>query len=380
MVKKVAVIGAGPMGHGIGQVLVMAGLEVVLTDLTDEILTKAKDQIRWSLKKLAEKGRLNQDVNSIMSKIRTTTNLDEALKEVDLVIESVSENLQLKKKVFSSLDEKAPEHAILASNTSSLSITEMAKATRRGNKVVGMHFFMPPVLMRLVEVIKGDETSQEVVNTMVKLTKRLGKTPIVVEKDVRGFVVNRILMATFNEAFWTVYRDEATIEDVDAAMKNEAGFPMGPFELADYIGLDIVYETSKNIEEVYGITARTCPIIEHLIKEGKLGKKTGKGFYDWSTGRPTTELKLSTKFDLEKMYAIIVNEAARLIHGGVAVPKDIDTAMKLGTSWPLGPLELADKIGIETVLNKLKVLHKRYSDERYSPCPLLEEYLSKKRL
>ncbi len=380
MVKKVTVLGAGAMGTGIGQVLAMAGLEVVLTDLTDEILKRAEDQLRWSLKKLAEKGRINEDLDSVLTRIRTTTSLDEALKKVDLVIESVSENMRLKKEIFSNLDKKAPEDAILASNTSSLSITEMAKVTRREDKVVGMHFFNPPALMKLVEVIKGDETSQETVDSMIELVRRLGKTPIVVEKDVRGFIVNRVLMATLNEAFWAAYRGEATIEDIDAAVRGEAGFPMGLFELADYIGLDIVYETSKNIEEAYGATAKACPIIEPLLKGGKLGKKTGKGFYDWSAGRPKTETEPSNKFDLQKIYAVIVNEAARLLHERAGSPKDIDMAMKLGTSWPRGPFELADKIGVDIVLDKLKVLNETYSDKRYSPCPLLEKYLSTGRL
>jgi enoyl-CoA hydratase/3-hydroxyacyl-CoA dehydrogenase len=253
----------------------------------------------------------------------------------------------------------------------------MARVTERPEKVVGMHFFNPPVLMALVEVIRGDETSEETIDSTVQLVKKLGKTPVVVRKDVRGFIVNRILGAVLNEAFWVVHRGEATKEEVDAAVKYKAGFPLGAFELADMIGLDVIYEVSKVLEEAYGEAAKACPMVEQLVKEGNLGQKTGKGFYDWKVGRPRIPFRLAGKFDVHRLYAVAINEAARLVHEDVAGPEDIDKAMKLGTGWPSGPCEQGDRLGLDKVLDKLKELYGKYGEEAYRPCPLLEEYVGR---
>jgi len=230
--KKAAVIGGGMMGHGIAELLAMAGLEVKITDTDEEILKKSLDDIRWSLGKFVEKKRIREeDAKNAMARISTSLDMEETVADADLVVEAVSEDLELKKNIFGRLDEAAPRHAILASNTSSLSITEMANATTRPEKVVGMHFFNPPALMPLVEVIKGEETSDETMQTIVELAKKLGKTPVMVRKDVRGFLVNRVLGVVLNEAYWAVYNGEATMEEVDAAAKYRAGFPLGAFEL-----------------------------------------------------------------------------------------------------------------------------------------------------
>ena len=376
--QKMAVIGSGTMGHGITQVLAMSGYEVTMIDINDEILKKAMEKIKWSLQKFAEKRRIKpEDVETILSRIKTTTSIEEGVKDADFVIEAVPEKMDLKKQIFSKVDKAAPKHAILATNTSSLSITEISEATERPDKVVGMHFFNPPQLMPLVEVIKGEHTSDETVNITVELAKKLGKTPVVCRKDTRGFIVNRILGAVFNEAFWAVYNKEATMEEVDSAVKYKAGFPMGIFELADYVGLDVLYYVSKVMEEAFGDMAKSCPIIEPLVKEGKLGQKTGQGFYDWSKGRPRIPFHLADNFDIMRIYAVAVNEAARLIYDDVADPEDIDTAMKFGTGWPSGPCEIADREGIDVIVNKLKELYEKTGEARYKPCPLLEEYVSK---
>jgi enoyl-CoA hydratase/3-hydroxyacyl-CoA dehydrogenase len=378
VLRRFVVVGAGTMGHGIAQLLVMAGFEVQLVDINDEILKKALDKIGWSLNKLAEKRRIKEeDVSVIKSKIKPTTSLEEAAKDSDFAIEATPENLELKKRVFSALDKTMPKHAILATNTSSLSISEIAKATERPDKVVGMHFFNPPVLMELVEVIKGNLTSDETANATLELAKKLGKKPVLVRKDVRGFIVNRILLSMFNDACWAIHRGEATMEEVDATIKYKAGFLMGAFELADYLGLDVAYSVSKVIEEAYGDRAKTCPLLERLVKEGKLGQKTNAGFYDWTVGRPRIRFQLAGKFDVQRVYSIAANEAAWLIHEGVAEPSDIDMAMKLGTAWPSGPCELADRVGIDIVASKLKELYAKHKAEMYKPCPLLEEYISK---
>ncbi|MEM3616408.1 MAG: 3-hydroxyacyl-CoA dehydrogenase [Candidatus Bathyarchaeia archaeon] len=377
--KKAAVIGSGAMGHGITQLLAMSGIEVAMVDISDELLQKGMEKIRWSLGKFVEKRRIRQeDADATLSRIRTTTSYEEAAKDIDIAIEAVPENIELKKQVFAKLDSIAPPPAILASNTSTLSITEMGNATKRPEKVAGMHFFNPPQMMALVEVIKGEKTSQETLDTLVELAKKLGKTPVVVKKDVRGFIVNRVLGAVFNEAFWAYHRGEATKEGIDASVKYSGGFPMGWFELADFVGLDIAYEVGKILYEAYGERFKPCAeVIEPLVKEKKLGQKTGVGFYDWTKGRPRIPFNLMEEYDVERSWAVAVNEAAWLIHEGAATPADIDTGMKLGTYWPSGPCEYADRTGIDVIVNKLKALYAKYNMEMYKPCPLLEEYVSK---
>ncbi len=375
--KKAAVIGGGMMGHGISELLAMAGLEVKITDTDEEILKKSLDDIRWSLGKFVEKKRIREeDAKNAMDRISTSLDMEETVADVDLVVEAVSEDLELKKNIFGKLDKAAPGHAILASNTSSLSITEMANATTRPEKVVGMHFFNPPALMPLVEVIKGEETSDETLETIVELAKKLGKTPVVVRKDVRGFLVNRVLGVVLNEAYWAVYNGEATMEEVDAAAKYRAGFPLGAFELSDMIGLDVIDKVTTIMEDSYKGVARACPMIKELVQKGDLGQKTGKGFYDWKVGRPRIPFRLAGKFDVQRLQAVAVNEAARLVHEDVAEPEDIDQAMKLGTGWPQGPCEHGDKVGLDTILSKLRELHAKYGEEAYVPSPLLEEYVS----
>jgi len=377
--KKVAIVGSGAMGHGIAELLAMTGYEIVMIDVNDELLQKGKEKIKWSLDKFVEKKRIRkEDADAALARISTTTSYEQAGKDIDLAIEAVPENMDLKRKVFSTLDSAAPPNAILASNTSTLSITEMGKATKRPDKVAGMHFFNPPIMMALIEVIKGDSTSQETVNTLAELAKKLGKTPIVVRRDVRGFIVNRVLGAVFNEAFWAYQRKEATMEGIDASVKYTGGFPMGWFELADFVGLDIAYDVGNILHQAYGERFKPCAeVIDPLIKEKKFGQKTGVGFYDWTKGRPRIPFNLLDEYDVDRSWAVAVNEAAWLIHDDAADPADIDTGMKLGTYWPQGPCEYADRTGLDVVLNKLKELHAKYNMEMYKPCPLLEEYLAK---
>jgi enoyl-CoA hydratase/3-hydroxyacyl-CoA dehydrogenase len=378
-IKRATIVGAGAMGHGIAQLLAMAGYEVVMIDVSDELLQKGKEKIKWSLDKFVEKKRIRlEDADAAFARVSTTTSYEQAGKDTDLAIEAVPETMDLKKKVFAKLDEVTPPHAILASNTSALSITEMGRATRRPDKVAGMHFFSPPQLMALVEVIKGEGTSQETVTAVSELAQKLGKTTVIVKKDVRGFIVNRVLGAAFNEAFWAFKRGEVTKEGIDASAKYNGGFPMGWFELADFVGLDITYDVGKILYEAYGERFKPCSeVIEPLIKEHKLGQKTGVGFYDWTKGRPRIPFNLLDEYDVERSWAVAANEAAWLLYDDAASPEDIDTGMKLGTYWPSGPCEYADRAGLDTIVNKLKELHAKYGIEMYKPCPVLEEYVSK---
>jgi len=241
-----------------------------------------------------------------------------------------------------------------------------------------MHFFNPPQMMALVEVIKGESTNQETVNALTDLSKKLGKTPVIVRKDVRGFIVNRVLGNVTNEAFWAIKRGEATKEGIDASVKYTGGFPMGWFELSDFVGLDISYEVGKILYEAYGERFKPCSdVIEPLIKEHKFGQKTGVGFYDWTKGRPKIPFNMLDAYDVDRSWAVAVNEAAWLIQDDAANPEDIDIGMKLGTYWPSGPCEYGDRTGLDTMLNKLKELHAKYNMEMYKPCLLLEDYVSK---
>jgi enoyl-CoA hydratase/3-hydroxyacyl-CoA dehydrogenase len=377
--KKAAIIGSGAMGHGIAELLAMAGYEVTMVDINDELLAKAVEKIKWSLSKFVEKKRIRkEDMDAAIARVHATTSYEQAAKDTDFAIEAVPENMDLKKKVFATLDQFLPSHAILASNTSALSITEMSSVTKRPDKVAGMHFFNPPHSMALIEVIKGDGTSQETMTVLVELSKKLGKTPIVVRKDVRGFIVNRVLGVVFNEAFWALQRKEATKEEMDASVKYTGGFPMGWFELADFVGLDVAADVGNILYQAYGERFRPCnEIIDPLLRDKKLGQKTGIGFYDWTKGRPRIPFNLLDTYDVDRSWAVAVNEAAWLLKDDAADPRDIDTGMKLGTYWPSGPCEYADRAGLDTMLNKLKELHSRYKMEMYKPCPLLEDYVSK---
>jgi len=367
------------MGHGIAEMLALTRHEVIMIDINDELLQKAKEKIKWSLDKFVEKKRIRrEDADAALACVTTTTSYEQACKNIDLAIEAVPENMELKKKIFATIDSFAPSHALLASNTSTLSITEMGQATKRPDKVAGMHFFNPPQLMTLVEVIKGAGTSQETITTLTELAKKLGKTPVIVRKDVRGFIVNRILGSVFNEAFWAFERGEATKEGIDASVKYTGGFPMGWFELADFVGLDIAYEVGKILYDAYGERLKPCTeMIEPLIKEKKFGQKTGTGFYDWTKGRPRIPFNLLDDYDVERSWAVAVNEAAWLIRDDAANPEDIDAGMKLGTFWPSGPCEYADRTGLDIMLNKLKEMHNKHNMEMYKPCPLLEDYVNK---
>ena len=374
--KKAAVIGAGSMGHGIAQLLVMTGTEVMLVDINDEILSKARQKIQWSINRFVEKRTVNKtDADAAMERLHTSTSMSDSFKDADLVVEAAPENLEIKKKLFAEIDKAAPKHAILGSNTSTLSITELGKMTGRPDKVVGLHFFNPPQMMPLLEIIKGAETSDETARFALDLAKKLGKTPVLVKKDARGFIVNGILAAVFNEAFWAVERKEATRDEIDSAMKYKAGFPMGVFELADFVGLDILDSVAKEMQEAFGARAKACPIYQPLVKAGKLGQKTGEGFYSWSTGRPRIPFELADKFEPDRLYTMAANAAAWLVRDDVASPTDIDTAMKFGTGWPSGPCELADKMGIDTVVDHMNELHKAHPEPMYEPCPLLLEYV-----
>jgi len=350
---KVAVIGAGEMGHGIAELAALHGYEVRMRDIKQEYLDRGLERIRWSLGKLVEKGQIRKEqAEEAFVRIHPTLDLREACHDADLAIEAVFEDLDLKKKVFHDLDEAAPAKTILASNTSALPITNMAFATKRPQKVVGMHFFNPPMLMQLVEVIRADTTSDATLQAAVDFARGLGKTVVVVKKDVPGFITTRVLGPYFEEAVWIHEEEGIPIETIDAAMRFRAGFPMGPFELADQVGVDVLHHLIENAK-------RPMPkSVQRLIDGKKVGRKVGEGFYSYTEGRPKLTPEMAASFEPIRILAPIINEAAQLVEMDVADPAEIDEAMRLGTAFPKGPCAMADDLGIDVVVDALRG-HKR---------------------
>ncbi|PSQ23700.1 3-hydroxybutyryl-CoA dehydrogenase [Halobacteriales archaeon QS_9_67_17] len=370
-VSRVAVLGAGNMGHGITEVVALAGYDVTMRDIEQELVDDGYGSIEWSVEKLAEKDRLDEPPEAILDRIDTEVDLEAAVGDADLVIEAAPEKMEIKKDIFTDLDVYTPEEAILASNTSSLSITDIAAVTDRPEQVVGMHFFNPPVKMDLVEVIYGDETSDETATATHEFVEAIDKTPIYVRKDVNGFVVNSVLGPFGDEAGWMVSEGVATIEAVDAAMVHRRGYPMGPFELGDLTGIDIGYHVRKEAGK------DVPPVVEAQVEAEELGRKTGKGYYDYEDGDgPTYEAGQGEGVDTLRIESRIVNEAAKLIGDDVATAEAIDTGMKLGAGFPEGPCRRADKTGLDMILEKLEMLYEEYDHERYEPSDHLRKLVA----
>ncbi|GIN63096.1 3-hydroxybutyryl-CoA dehydrogenase [Robertmurraya siralis] len=281
-IDKIMVIGAGQMGSGIAQVCAQAGFKVLLHDLKTEFVEKGLSVIKKNLARQVAKERMTEaELENILGNITPSTELRNA-GTVDLVIEAAVENMEIKAELFKELDQLAPAHAILASNTSSLPITEIAAATTRPEKVIGMHFMNPVPVMKLVEIIRGLATADEVYNTIEDITKKLNKVPVEVN-DFPGFVSNRILMPMINEAIYTLYEGVATKEAIDEVMKLGMNHPMGPLTLADFIGLDTCLYIMETLHEGFGDDKyRPCPLLRKYVKAGWLGKKSGRGFYEYA--------------------------------------------------------------------------------------------------
>ncbi len=384
---KAAVVGAGAMGGGIAQVITYSGLPVILKDVDQGALEKGMETIRKIYQGRVDKGKMSPtDMQSKLDLVTSTLTYD-GFEDVDIVIEAVPEKMEIKKRVLAELDEVCPEHTIFASNTSALSISEMGAATKRPHKMIGMHFFNPAHVMKLVEIIPGLDTSQETIDDVVMFTESLRKIAVVVQ-ECPGFLVNRLLMPYLNEAVFALQEGTATAGEIDTAMR-EFGWPMGPFQLMDMLGIDICSDVGEYLYSEYGDRMAPACLFFKLMEAKRLGEKTGAGFYDYpGTGESEAVKKMidevqaegkaqaDTEFSWERLMMPMINEAVLCVTENVASVNDIDMAMIAGTGMTykgerMGPLQLADTLGLDYVLEKLNEFTEKYGP-RFRPARLLK--------
>lgn len=373
-IANVTVLGSGTMGHGIAQIAAMAGFNVHLRDVEQRFLDNAMDKIKWSLNKLVEKNKMTKEsFEQTLSRLVPLVDLKEGLKNADLVIEAVPEDLSLKRIVYKEVSAYADPKTLFASNTSTLPISEMANLTDRPGSFIGLHFFNPPQLMKLVEVIRGHKTDQSTVDTLMAFVQDIGKSPVLVQKDVAGFIVNRIFIPLVHEALFCKERDGVTYEEIDAAMKSKLGFPMGIFELADYTGLDVVNKASQEMHQRDENVINPHPLVEKLFEQKKFGQKTGEGFYSYTSDKYERKDLVQAdalSFDPIAMLAVASNNAGWLLSNGVCSRADLENALRLGMGLKKELLATAQEIGTKRIIDKLYELSDKYG-KFYSPDPYL---------
>ena len=374
-IETVAVLGAGSMGHGIAEVAALAGYEVTLRDIEREFVDDGYEQLVWSLDKLAEKDRIEEaEAEAAKDRVTPLVDLEAAVEDADVVIEAVPERMDIKKDVYTEVEAHLPEGALVASNTSSLSITELSEVTERPGRFCGMHFFNPPVRMQLVEVISGAHTEEPTLEAIEALAEAFGKTPVRVRKDSPGFIVNRVLVPLMNEACHLVSNDEATVETVDSTTKFDMGLPMGAFELADLTGNDVNYSVLEYMHETLGDAYEPAPLLEEKVGNEELGKKTGKGFYDYEDGEG---VEIPTDAGSEaverRLLAAMANEVGALVANDVSNPSDIDQALLLGAGFPEGPAKMADDHGLDDLVDALEAGHEETGHPRFEVSEGLRE-------
>ncbi|MGB8448239.1 MAG: 3-hydroxyacyl-CoA dehydrogenase NAD-binding domain-containing protein [Nitrososphaeraceae archaeon] len=365
-INKITVLGSGIMGHGIAQISAMAGFEVTLRDVDTKFLDSAMSKIKWSLDKLVEKQKITQaDSEAIYSRIHPVVDLKQALSGADLLIEAVPEDLELKKKVYLDVDKHSDSKTIYASNTSTLPISEISSLTNRSTRFIGLHFFNPPQLMKLVEVIPGVTTDQQIVKVGMDFVKRVGKEPVLCNKDVPGFIVNRIFIPLIHEAAYCLDRDGPSMTQLDSAVKFRLSFPMGIFELADYTGLDVIHKATSEMFSRDKKVIFPHPRLKELFEQGKYGKKSGSGFYSYS-GEQYERVSLSEEdsnaYDPIKLLAVALNNAAWLITNKVCTLEDLEIALKLGMGLRNPLFRTGEQFGIKRVVDTLQDLHAKYGD------------------
>lgn len=367
-VERVTVVGAGTTGHGIAQVFATAGYDVTLTDVDESALSTALARIEASLGELGV-----DDPKTVLGRIETTTDAEAAFADADLVVEAVPEDATLKREVFATADAVAPGDAVLATSTSTLPITELAAATDRPERVVGLHFSTLVRLVDAVEVIRGEHTSGGTIEVAREIVEALGKTPILVEKDVPGFLLDRINLRFWLEAVRGVEAGETDARTVDAAVRR-VGLPMGPFEVLDFAGIDVATTAARSMRE-RGVDLHVPDLLGEMTDAGEHGVKTGSGFYDYPApgeyARADVPRECRYEFDPKELFAPAVNEAAWLLENDVSTVAGIDEAMCVGMNWPRGPLAFADEYGVDRLVDTLERLRERSGWNEYEPHPRL---------
>ena len=372
-IKNITVLGSGIMGHGIAQVSAMAGYTVVLRDIEQQFLDKAMEKIKWSLDKLVSKQKITEHQGiEIFSRIKPVVDLKEALKDCDLMIEVVPEIMELKKKVYAEVDKVAQTKTVFASNTSTLPITEIASTTSRPERFIGIHFFNPPQLMKLVEVIPGQKTSKELVDTTINFVRSVSKEPVLCKKDVPGFIVNRLFIPLVHEAAYAMDRTGATKEEIDSAVKFRLHFPMGIFELADFTGIDVIHKATIEMHSRDNKVINPHPLIEKLYNEKKLGQKSGEGFYKYAQEqyeRINLSEELANKFNPTQLLGNILNNASWLVTNKASDIPEIEKALSLGMGLKKPLFDTAKEFGIKNIVQELQNLSKQ--NKFYEPDPYL---------
>ena len=377
-IKNITVLGSGVMGHGIAQVSATAGYNVVLRDIKQEFLDKAMEKIHWSLDKLVTKEKMSKEEgDAIFSRITPVVDLNDAVKDAELVIEVVPEIMDLKKQVYAELDKVAKPEVIFASNTSTLPITEIANTTSRPDKFIGIHFFNPPQLMKLVEMIPGEKTAPEITELTQDFVRSVNKQAVLCRKDVPGFIINRLFIPMVHEACYLQDRTGASLEEIDSAVKFKLGFPMGIFELADFTGMDVIHKATVEMHLRDKKVIKPHKTVEKMFDEKKLGQKSGEGYYKYSDDKyERVELseELAKKCDPIQLVANVLNNAAWLITNGASDVEEIEKAAKLGLGLRKPLFETAKEIGIQNILDELNKLAQEHG-EFYKPDPLLESMI-----
>ncbi|PCJ81426.1 MAG: 3-hydroxybutyryl-CoA dehydrogenase [Bacteroidetes bacterium] len=374
VVNQVGIVGAGAMGSGIAQIASQSGCSVVLFDLKQEALDISEGKLNKLMARLVEKGRISEEESKdIRARIHRTIKISD-LKDCELLVEAVVENLEIKHVVFKQIESVVSETAIIASNTSSLSITAIAAGCDSPERVVGLHFFNPAPLMPLVEIIPAVQTRADLPSKLVELMLSWGKTPVIA-KDTPGFIVNRVARPFYGEALRILDEGIADVLYIDEAMRR-AGFRMGPFQLTDLIGHDVNYAVTESVFKAFYYDPRYMPSITQLklVEAGWLGRKTGRGFYNYN--EPISEVRIENDLQTlisQRIIAMLINEAADAVYYGIASASDVDTAMTKGVNYPKGLLVWAEELGLEKVVLLIDSLRDAYGETRYRCSPLLRK-------
>ena len=371
--NKVGVVGAGTMGSGIAQIAAQAGCEVTLVDSSEDALNRSQEKLGKVFARLVEKGRVtSEESTAIQQRITRSTTL-ESMASCDMVIEAIVEDLDVKTTLFKTLEGIVNEDAILATNTSSLSVTALARGCEKPQRVIGLHFFNPAPLMALVEVIPALQTDENLADHAVTQMSAWGKAPALA-KDTPGFIVNRVARPFYSEALRILEEGIASVEDIDASMRAQ-GFRMGPFELMDLIGHDVNYAVTSTVHAAFYGDSRYRPshTQRQLVAANWLGRKRDRGFYTYEAGVRQGNEGQRAEGVAERILAMLMNEAADAVFWQVASPADIDTAMQKGVNYPKGLLAWADSWGIQELINIMDSLRQRYGEERYKVSPLLRD-------